>query len=46
MTYLDLKAEAVAKSSLQLCLPKADSVSIASAAISKYEQLVGIRVVA
>ena len=46
MTNLDLKAESVAKSNLQLLFPKADSVAIAAAAISENEQSVGIRVVA
>ena len=46
MTYLDLKAEAVANSNLQLLFPKAGSVAIASAAIGENEQAVGIRVVA
>ncbi len=46
MTYLDLKAEAVAKGDLQLLFPKADSVTIAPTAIGENEQAVGIRVVA
>lgn len=46
MTYLDLKAEAVAKSDLQLLFPEADSVSITPAAIGENKKTVGIRVVA
>ena len=45
MTYLDLEAEAIAKSDLQLLFPKTDSVAIAPTAIGKNEQAVGIRVV-
>ena len=45
MTYLDLKAEAVAKSDLQLLLPKAVSIAIAPATIGKNEQAIGIWIV-
>lgn len=46
MTHLDQKADTVAESNLQLMFPKANSVAIASAAISKNEQPVGFGIVA
>jgi hypothetical protein len=42
MTDLDFKAEATAKGELQLMLPQACSVAIASAAICKDKQAIGI----
>ncbi len=45
MTDFDLKAEAIAKGDLQLMFPQACSVAIASAAIGKYEQAIGMGIV-
>ena len=45
MADLDLNTEAVAEGELQLMFPQADSIAIASAAIGKDKQAIGIGIV-